>query len=392
MLRLLWPFLAISLVQTALAEQPPNPLQSPSTAVPGEIKSRSVVFDYGNYDPYDRANLYGFNHAPSVTRVDGKRIQAAWFSGPYEGSIHQVILGAASEDGGHTWGEAMVLNDAPRLSDFDPGFIDAGDRTLLFFSTGRWTRYPFVGHSDSERKEVGGRSFKINMRQRPDGAVDWSDPIDIGSEPGWNCRSNGFQMSTGELLLPTHRLDPLPYVASVLISSDDGKTWVRGPDIKTPGNIGAAEPSVAELPGGTLVMSLRVTDGRVWLARSDDHGRTWSEPERTELSGAASSSNLFCPLSGRLLLTYNSSEPLRSHLSLCASDDAGKSWTEPLLLARFEPPSEVEEVYSRQVCYPSVCELEDGDLLIVWAKIEVGRKLQSGVIESAIVRLHEDTQ
>jgi predicted neuraminidase len=390
MVSLFLAFIAFSLAQWVLDVQSSNACEKSENSSRGEFKSRAIVFDYGNYDPYDRANLYGFNHAPSVTRIGGKRVQAAWFSGPYEGSIHQVILGAASDDNGQTWGEANVLNDAPRLSDFDPAFIDAGDRTLLFFSTGRWTRYPPVGPSDKECEAVGGRSFKINMRQRPNDATSWSESNDIGSEPGWNCRSNGFRLSTGELLLPTHRIGPLPYVASVLISGDEGKTWARGPDIKTPGDIGAAEPSVAELPDGTLVMALRVTDGRVWLTRSHDHGRTWSEPERTKLPGAASSSNLFCTSGGRFFLAYNSSAPLRSHLSLRESNDAGKTWSEPLLLSTIEPPKEGEDVYSRQVCYPSVCELEDGNLLIVWAKIEVSPKLHSGVIESAVVSLHDD--
>ena len=99
---------------------------------------------------------------------------------------------------------------------------------------------------------------------------------------------------------------------------------------------------------------------------------------------------MFCASEGTLLLTYNSSAPLRSQLALRASHDAGKSWTKPLVIAEIEPPSEDEEVYSRQVCYPSVCELENGALRIAWARIEVSSKLQSGVIESALVRLYND--
>jgi len=46
--------------------------EAPS-AVPLEIESRSVVFNYPQTDPYDRSNLYGFSHAPSVaTLPDGR--------------------------------------------------------------------------------------------------------------------------------------------------------------------------------------------------------------------------------------------------------------------------------------------------------------------------------
>lgn len=354
---------------------------------PGRVESKSLVFDYGNYDPYDRANLFGFNHAPSVTRLGQNKLAAAWFSGPFEASIHQVILGATSDDGGQTWAEAEILNDEPRMSDFDPGFIDAGERTYLFFSTGRWTRWPFVGMRDAENTQVGGKSFTIQMREKSSADNSWGEAVSLGTERGWNCRSNGLRLSTNELLIPTHRLDPLPYVSSVWISSDEGKTWVRGEEVSAPEKTGLAEPSIAELPDGQIVMSLRANDGRVWLARSDDRGRTWSSAERTELVGAASSSNVFCTSNGRLVLTYNSSAPERSKLSLRVSDDAGKSWSDPLLVAQVEQPAESDDVYSRQVCYPSVCELDDGALRIVWADIEVSPKAQSGVIQSALVRL-----
>lgn len=356
---------------------------------PGRIESKSLVFDYGNYDPYDRANLYGFNHAPSITCVGKDQLQTAWFSGPYEASIHQVILGAASNDGGKTWEPAEVLNDEPRMSDFDPGFIDAEDKTYLFFSTGRWTRWPFVGFRDAENTHVGGKSFTIQMREKSGADDPWGEAIALGTERGWNCRSNGLKLSTGELLIPTHRLDPLPYVSSVWISSDEGKTWTRGAEVSAPVKSGVAEPSIAELPDGQIVMSLRAGDGRVWLARSQDGGRSWSPAERTELVGAASSSNVFCTSEGRLVLTYNSSSPERTELSLRVSDDAGQTWSDPLVIAEVEKPSEGDEVYSRQVCYPSVCELDDGALRIVWADIEVSPKNQSGVIRSALVRLKE---
>lgn len=354
---------------------------------PGTVESKSLVFDYGNYDPYDRANLFGFNHAPSVTRLGKNELAAAWFSGPFEASIHQVILGTTSDDGGQTWKKAKVFNDEPRKSDFDPGFIDAGEKTYLFFSTGRWTRWPFVGTRDAENTQVGGKSFSIQMREKSAEDEEWGAAVDLGTERGWNCRSNGLRLSTGELLIPTHRLDPLPYVSSVWISSDEGKTWTRGADVTVPGKTGVAEPSIAELPDGQIVMSLRANDGRVWLARSEDRGHAWSAAERTELIGAASSSNIFCTSDGRLVLTYNSSSPERTELSLRVSDDAGKTWSGSLVIAEVEQPAEGDEVYSRQVCYPSVCELDDGALRIVWADIEVSPKIQSGVIRSALVRL-----
>lgn len=348
------------------------------------VEPAVTVFRDARTDPYDRTNYYGFNHAPSVTHLGNGRVMAAWFSAPYEASVHQLIVGAISEDGGRSWGRMIVLNDAPRTSDFDPAFIDAGDRTLLFFSTGRWTRWPFVGIGEEARRQVGVESFRIHMRASDDG-VTWTEPITLPSEPGWNCRSNGLRLSNGTLLLPLHHLAG-PHQASVLLSTDNGETWERGPEIVTPGRVGAAEPTVTELPGGQLLMALRSRDGKLWMTRSDDHGRTWTEPEPSGLPGAASSANLFTTRAGTVVLTHNPTTKDRTQLTLRTSDDGGQTWGEPVMIAQVEP-ADGGEVYSRQVSYPSVCELDDGTLLVVWTEIELGAQIQSGVIRASRVRL-----
>lgn len=376
------------LAQLALAQQATNGGRSSASASTGMIESRAVVFEDGHTDPYDRANFYGFNHAASVTLLGGEKVMAAWFSGPFEGSVHQVILGAVSDDGGKTWGKSQVINDAPRVSDFDPGFLNAGNHTLLFFSNGRWTDLPSPGPRKQGRPHVGVDSFHILLMKSDDQGKSWSTPREVGAEPGWNCRSNGIKLKNGTLLIPTHHLK-YPHKSSVLLSSNGGQTWTMGPEIETPGNVGSAEPSVAELPDGTLVMVLRTTDGNLWLVRSDDHGYTWLPPEQQNLPAATSSANLICTSSGKLVLTHNPTKPrLRTQLTMRFSDDGGRTWSAPLIIAEVAPASDSESVWSRQVCYPSVCELSDGTLLVVWARIEMGVENQSGAIDSARVRLN----
>src|SRR5688572_22448961 len=74
-----------------------------------KLLSRSVVFNYPHTDPYDPMNRFGFNHAPSVTVLANGDLLCAWFSGPYEAAVSQVILAARSRDQGHTWEKASVL-------------------------------------------------------------------------------------------------------------------------------------------------------------------------------------------------------------------------------------------------------------------------------------------
>lgn len=360
--------------------------QSPVPAAP-KVLARSTVFKYERSDPYDLQNLYGFNHAPSIVRLPDGRLLAAWFSGPFEASVHQVVLSATSADEGKTWSAAAVLQDFPRKSDFDPAFIVDRGRVWLFFSAGRWNRYPFVGSRQREQQEVGLSSFQIWARYSDDSGKIWCEPQTIYDQTGHGCRSNGIRLSSGELVLPVHSFNA-PHVAGVLRSVDAGTTWKRCGQIATPERVGAAEPTIVELSHGHVLMALRTTDGSLWLSRSKDRGETWEAPIKTELVAAAASHNLLRLSDGRLVLTHGASAPpLRSKLTVRVSADEGLNWGAPLLLDQIDPPPPDDKVWSRQVTYPSAVELQDGSLAVVWARIELSIDSQTGTIESARIRV-----
>ncbi|MEP0844785.1 MAG: exo-alpha-sialidase, partial [Phycisphaerae bacterium] len=326
----------------------------------------ATVFRYEKADPYDRSNLYGFNHAPSVTLLADGRLLAAWFSGPYEASVHQVILGSFSSDGGATWSPAQVLQDDPHRSDFDPAFLSDGTRTWLCFSVGRWNRYPPMRAQAGEDAPVGPESFRIWGCWSDDAGRTWSEPVRLLDDVGWGCRSNGIQLSSGELILPVHHF--MTWTAAVIRSTDGGRSWQRSSTVKPADGGGAAEPSVAELPDGRLLMIVRSRDGVLRTATSLDRGVTWSKPVKTGVVAGDASSNLLSLRDGRLVLTYNAGPPPhRTPLAVCVSDDEGRTWGPLLELDRADPPTQGEAFWSREVCYPSAVELPDGTVVIVWA-------------------------
>ena len=200
-----------------------------------------MVYRHLASDPYDPGNFYGFNHAPSIVMLPDGRLLSAWFSGPFEASVNQVILGSYSTDRGRTWTKAEVLQDFPRKSDFDPAFIADGGRTWFFFSAGRHDRYPFVR---DEKSEVGLDSFKTYYRTSGDSGRSWSAPA-VAFEKVF-CRSNGIRLSTGELLLPVYQSPA--QTGGVLKSTDGGKSWKHIGGITT--KAGAGEPSIAESRSG----------------------------------------------------------------------------------------------------------------------------------------------
>jgi hypothetical protein len=358
-----------------------------------EIVDTAVVFDHGNYDPYDLTNLHGFNHGTSVVATPGGGLMAAWFSGPFEASVHQSITASRSDDGGRTWSDAFVKHDAPRTCDFDPAFIRDGDRLWAFHSTGRWSRWPFVRNGPDEPPAVGALSFQIWARTSDDGGATWTDAAMPLPAPGWNCRSNGIRLSTGELVLPLHYLDP-PHKSAALWSDDGGQTWQISSEVVAPPRVTAAEPTIVELNDGSLLMGLRTRDGFLWTSRSADKGRTWSEPVQTEVPAGSASHNLFRLHDGSLLLTYNPGPlPLRTQMLMRRSWDDGKTWSAPLELAAVEAapadPGDIDQPWSRQVSYPSVAQLDDGTVVAVWGLIELSNGHQSGIIHAARVRVAE---
>ncbi len=343
------------------------------------------VFDYPKTDPYDLTNLYGFNHAPSITRLADGRLLSAWFSGPYEGSVHQLIFGCYSSDDGRAWDAGAVLNDQPRKSDFDPAFISDGGRTWLFYSAGRWNRYPFVGGRDKEKLEVGIDSYQLFARYTDDSGRTWSEEKRIGEQTGSGSRSNGIKLSSGDLVLPMHRFDSK--APAIMKSADGGVTWnyILGPTV--PDGAFAAEPTIAECGSGKLLMLVRSRDGWMWSSESTDRGESWSPLLQSDLPAAASSHSLLRVSDGRLILTHNPSKPpLRTPLTVRVSNDEGKTWNEPLEIDRVEVPAEGDEVYSRQAAYPSAVEMADGTVMIVWTRISVSPTEQFGKIRWARVK------
>lgn len=348
-----------------------------------QVLSHAVVFLHPSSDPYARDNYRGFNHAPSIAALPDGRLLTAWFSGPFEASVDQLILGSYSSDGGKSWGKPIVLQDFQHQSDFDPAFIADGDKTLLFFSAGRENRYPPL---HDEKNKVGVPSFNTYVRSSDDSGRTWSAAQVAGKR--MYCRSNGVRLSSGELLLPIYEI---PSRASVLRSSDDGKTWQQYGSITTPA--GAGEPSLTELESGKVLMVLRTTDGFLWKVLSEDSGKTWSAPIRTSIMAATTSHNIFRLHDGRLLLTLNESAPnVRTPLVMRVSSDEGATWSAPVSLASLPVPKEGDEIWAREVSYPSVAQLKDGTVVVVWTRLNFSDTVQYADIEAARVHIPEIAQ
>lgn len=213
-----------------------------------------------------------------------------------------------------------------------------------------------------------------------DGGKTWVDRQRLLD--GYNANFFGFiQTRSGRLVFAVEHLVSRPgrWVVCSFASDDDGKLWQRSNLIDLGGrghHDGATEPTIAELSDGRLLMLIRTNLGRFWQAFSDDGGRYWRTLQPSSIDASSSPGYLLRLQSGRLGLVWNrlnpegciwpKSEPgpasevptswHREELAVAFSEDDGRSWTEPMVIARQK---------DGQLSYPYIFERRTGELWII---------------------------
>jgi sialidase-1 len=172
---------------------------------------------------------------------------------------------------------------------------------------------------------------------------------------------NAIQTRSGRVVISSMKMLHNPGRHSVLTygSDDEGKTWTPSHLIDLGGcghHGGVTEATIEELRDGRLWMLLRTNWGRFWEAFSADAGRSWRDIRPSRFDASSAPGLLKRLASGRLMLVWNrlypegkSSFPLtggdrlwsevpvsnhREELSVAFSADDGKTFTEPVVIAR----------------------------------------------------------
>ena len=122
-----------------------------------------------------------------------------------------------------------------------------------------------------------------------------------------------------------HAFKIFKYSSWCLGSEDGGQTWhYRGcvPPLPEMGDEGWAEPGLALLPNGDLLTILRNGEGNapLYLSRSSDGGRTWSDPVRSPLHGQYP--GLLTMSNGFIVATYGRPD---NRIAVCL-DGLGEGW------------------------------------------------------------------
>lgn len=164
--------------------------------------------------------------------------------------------------------------------------------------------------------------------------------------------------------------------SGALISENDGQSWHAGEDIVVTAakgepylsysTDGIVEPSLVELEDGSLFLLGRTGTNNLWQSRSYNGGDTWEEATASPLVSHNCPAALLRLADGTIAVAYNDHPLERSHMSLRFSSDNCHTWSRPV---RFAP---IEHVESPEASYPQLCELDDGDILVIFGQNDKG--------------------
>lgn len=258
-------------------------------------------------------------HASTVLPLDNGTVVAAWFAGSSESDDDVKILTSVRGTDGK-WGEPIRVSADPNVAHWNPVLFQNDDGTItLYFKVGKNTQY-----------------WKTYYSTSTDGK-NWAAPREL--VPGDNSGGRGpvknkpLRLKNGTILAPGSTEIDDKYRCFVDISTDNGKTWNRTPEINSSFlrflKVPMIQPTLWESKDGSVHMFTRTKVGKIYRSDSYDGGKTWCTAYPTNLPNNNSGIDLDTDDSGRIFLAYNpvGIPGIRTPLVLSVSTDDGKTFT-----------------------------------------------------------------
>jgi len=295
-------------------------------------------------------------------------------------TVERPSVAMVSRDDGKTWESRPIFADPER-------YVLRPERALLCTPSGavilafenekemlNWKWDPKTSDAPDARRPT----FAVRS---PDGGKTWETPQKLHDDWTGALRdiiwtSRGNVVFTSMIM----RHNPGRHTVLTYTSADEGKTWKRSNILDRGGaghHGGLIEATIEELRDGRIWMLIRTNWKHLWESFSGDGGLSWCEPRATDIDASSAPAILKRLRSGRLVLIWNryfpegqtsypltggdnqwSEVPVSNHrleLSMKFSDDDGKTWTDPVVIAR---------VAKGWLAYPYLFEVRPGELWI----------------------------
>lgn len=312
---------------------------------------RDLTFPPPNYITVcEDAGAGAYEAFPDVCRLNDGRLMAVFYAGYGHVALpcEQLPKGGriaycTSADEGRTWSPAQTLVDTPD-DDRDPSIVQLPNGRLIcnYFSLRKekGTKRPWTG-------------LGTWIVTSDDLGRTWSAPRQISKS--YYCSSPIRILSTDRLILGLYAESAKSAHGAVIFSDDGGQTWAKEVDIDNGGVRLDAETDLIELKDHSLYAVLRA---KACFATSSDRGATWTVSKPIGFPA-------HCPY---LLRTKDDIILLAHRLpatSLHYSLDECRTWSENVL---------VDEVGG---AYPSMVNLKDGSVLIVYYEEGAGSNIRA---------------
>jgi len=339
---------------------PENPHQLDFAKLPRVPGRHVVISDVrakgSATDKLDK-NAGGVNQHNYLTHHDGQ-FWAMWSDGPgIEDRVGQRVKFATSPDG-LKWSAPQHLTPVPPNSGPDsPHYGTRTDKGMRWISRGFWKRDGELLALASLDEAAGffGPSLELRAFRFNKDSASWEDAgfvfkNTINNFPPLKLRTGDWMMSRRAYDYKTTGVEFL--VGGVKALND----WQSFPVLGTASELKAEEPDWWILPDHSLAAVFRDNrrSGFLYRAFSNDDGRTWSKPVKTNFPDATSKISGLRLRDGRYVLVSNPNPKKRDPLTLSISPD-GLVFTKMLYL-----------VGGRHIDYPHVIEHE-GNLFIAFA-------------------------
>ncbi len=288
-----------------------------------------------------------------------------------------------SEDEGKSWQSYQIAPADKLKASNEQAIIKTADGVIVaafmnFADDRVW------GWNSKKNEPIEGVHLTVWTVRSLDGGKTWVDFQRI-QEGYCGAVRDMIETKDGRLVLVSQLMVyPQPYHNTLTYISDDGgKTWQASNIIDIGGrghHDGIIEGTVVELKDGRLWLVMRTNKDFFWQAFSKD-GLNWTDIGATNISASSSPAYIHRLESGRLIMAYNQLYPEgqkeyrrfsnvhsidpgswhREELSVCFSDDDGKTWSPPVVIAKLK---------DKRLSYPYILEKKTG---VVWITTMQGR-------------------
>lgn len=357
------------------------------------------------------------NHATTITTSNGYLIHNKATEIPYlktgpfvkldDGGILTIEKNKSciSRDGGKTWKEYPIFQDSSRFDIRIERVLlktRSGAIILAFANDVERANWKW----DNDIADSPGATIPTYAVRSLDGGKTWQDLQKLHDE--WTGANRDIiETKEGNIIFTSMmmRHNPGHHTVITYTSKNNGLNWIRSNVIDLGGvghHSGVTEATIEQLNDGRIWMLMRTNWGVFWEAFSENQGLTWKSFKPTKIAASSAPGLLTRLKSGKLFLIWNrplpegkdtfplsggdgiSSEVAHSNhrgeLSVMISDDDGKTWSDPVVVARI-----TEKSKGKNLAYPRVFEPEPGEIWVSTTYAGFGGYLSFRISEKDIL-------